>query len=56
MKKKLKQKHIIQDKEQNKRARFLGRIMRTHEQACVHVIKPTYLERIMRMWKLAQKL
>ena len=31
VKKNLKQKHIIRDKEQNRRARFLGRIMRTHE-------------------------
>ena len=56
VKKNLKQKHIIRDKEQNRRARFLGRIMHTHEQACVRIIKPTYVERIMRMWKLAKKL
>ena len=29
---------------------FLGRIMRTHEQAHVRIIKPVYAAKIMRTW------
>ena len=31
---------------------FLGRIMRTHEQACVRIIKHAHIAKIMRMWVL----
>ena len=34
---------------------FLGRIMPTHGQACVRIIKPAHIAKIMRMWVLAQK-
>ena len=32
---------------------FLGRIMRTHEQACVRIIKPAHIAKIMCTWVLA---
>ena len=32
---------------------FLGRIMCMHEQACVRIIKPTYVAKNMHMWVLA---
>ena len=34
---------------------FLGSDLRTQEQACVCIIKPTYAGKIMRMQALAQK-
>ena len=34
---------------------FLGMIMRTHEQACVRIIKPTYTAKIMCTWVSVQK-
>ena len=34
---------------------FLGRIMCTHEQACMRIIQPAHATRIMHTWGLAQK-
>ena len=56
MKNDLRQKYCMWNYKRNqKKLGFLGKIMPTHEQACVHIIKPAYVAKIMRTWVLAQK-
>ena len=56
MKNDLRQKYCMWNQKRNqKKLGFLGKIMCTHEQACMRIIKPAYVAKIMRTRVLAQK-
>ena len=56
MKNDLRQKYCMWNQKRNqKKLGFLGKIMCTHEQACMRIIQPAHATRIMHTWGLAQK-